>query len=774
MWRWRDWVIDALNANMPFDRFTVEQLAGDLLSGATLDQKIATGFNRNHRGNGEGGIIPEEYAAEYVVDRVDTTATVWLGLTLGCARCHDHKFDPFSQKEFYQLFALFNNVPESGRAVKYGNSPPFIAAPTRSQQEQLAALDRQVAGAEKRFAAMQPESAAAQAKWEKTLAGSARWTPERAMVGHFPLEGSAGQFDGRRSFEAGNVGDFGFYDKFTLAARVRPSDRQGTILSRTADTARAEGYGVALHDGKVFVHLTKRWLDDALRVETERALPSDEWHHILVTYDGSRVAAGVKVYIDGRPEKTKVLLDELNQSFETKEPLRIGAGGGSEDRFHGRIADVRVYKDCLKPDEAAWVSVAETVGQIAVLPPAKRTPAQAGKLRACFLEQYAPQTIRSAYRELLDLRRRRAALVESFPTTMVMEEMPVPRETFVLLRGQYDKHGEKVTPGLPASLQDHGAKSGGLNRLGFARWLVDRDNPLTARVTVNRYWQHFFGIGLVKTAGDFGAQGEWPSHPELLDWLATEFMDSGWNVKAIQRLIVTSAAYRQSSKVTPALLAADPENRLLARGPRFRLPAEAIRDQALAASGLLVERVGGPSVKPYQPSGLWRELTGTEVYVPDHGEKLYRRSLYTFWKRTVAPPALVTFDAAGRETCVVRQSRTNTPLQALNLMNDVTFVEAARVLAQRAMREGGATPEGRITLAFRLATARAPRPAELRVLLDGYRRHLADYRQDEKAARKLTTIGEAPRDEKLDVAELAAYTTVAGVILNLDEVVTKE
>jgi hypothetical protein len=775
MWRWRDWVIDALNANMPFDHFTIEQLAGDLLPNPTLEQRIATGFNRNHRGNGEGGIIPEEYAAEYVVDRVETTSTVWLGLTLGCARCHEHKFDPFSQKEFYQLFALFNNVPENGRAIKYGNSPPFIAAPTRRQQEQLATLDREVVAAEKRFAGMGNETASAQAKWEKTLSPGKRWTPDRALAAHFPLEGSEGQFDGRRTFDAGNLGDFGFYDKFTLAARVRPQDRRGgTILARMADTARAEGYGVGLHDGRVFVHLTKRWLDDALRVETERALPPDEWHHVVVIYDGSRVAAGVRVYIDGRPEKTKVLLDELNQSFATKEPLRIGGGGGTEDRFRGSIADVRVYADCLSADEAAWLAVSETVGEIVALTPEKRSAAQAGKLRACFLEQHAPDAIRRAYRDLLDLRRRRAALVESFPTTMVMEEMPVPRETFMLIRGQYDKHGEKVSPRLPAVLKAQGLQPLGLNRLGFARWLVDRGNPLTARVTVNRYWQTYFGTGLVKTAGDFGAQGEWPSHPELLDWLATEFMDSGWDVKAMQRLIVTSATYRQSSKVTPALLAADPDNRLLSRGPRFRLPAEAVRDQALAASGLLVERVGGPSVKPYQPPGLWKELTGSEDYVPDHGEKLYRRSLYTFWKRTVAPPALVTFDAAGRETCVVRPSRTNTPLQALNLMNDVTFVEAARVLAQRAMREGGPTPEGRVTLAFRLAAARPPRPAELRVLLDGYREHLAEYRRDEKAARRLTGIGEAPRDEKLDVAELAAFTTVAGVILNLDEVVTKE
>jgi hypothetical protein len=787
MWRWRDWVIGSLNANMPFDRFTIEQLAGDLLPNATLDQKIATGFNRNHRGNGEGGIIPEEYAAEYVVDRVETTTTVWLGLTLGCARCHEHKFDPFSQKEFYQLFAYFNNVPEQGRAIKYGNSPPFIPAPTRRQQEQLAALDRQLAAADKRFAGMSKEVDAAQAKWEKIVSPGMTWSPKRGLVGQFALDGSAGQFDGKRTFDAGNVGDFGFYDKFSLASRVRPSDGHGgMIVSRMADTARADGYGVALQNGKVFVHLTKRWLDDALRVETERVLTPGEWHHVLVTYDGSRVAAGVQVYIDGRLEKTKVLLDELNQTFATKEPLRIGGGGGAESRFRGNLADVRVYDDCLSADEAAWLAVSQTVAEIAALPREKRTAFQSGKLRACFLLEHAPQTIRQAYQDVVDLRRRRAALIESFPTTMVMEEMPEPRDTFVLIRGQYDKHGEKVTRGLPAVLKTVRAPSvsegksdpsltlGAPTRLGLARWLVDRSNPLTARVTVNRYWQTYFGTGLVKTAGDFGSQGEWPSHPELLDLLATEFMDSGWDVKAMQRLIVTSTAYRQSSKVTPALLAADPDNRLLARGPRFRLPAEAVRDQALAASGLLVERVGGASVKPYQPPGLWKELTGTEDYVPDHGEKLYRRSLYTFWKRTVAPPALVTFDAAGRETCVVRQTRTNTPLQALNLMNDVTFVEASRLLAQRAMKEGGTTLEERLTFAFRLATARRPMAAELQVLVGGLRHHQEAYRKDREAARKLVSVGEFPRDERLDISELAAYTAIAGLILNLDEVVTKE
>ncbi len=793
MWRWRDWVIDAFNANLPFDRFTVEQLAGDLLPRPTLEQRIATGFNRNHRGNGEGGIIPEEYAVEYVVDRVDTTATVWLGLTMACARCHDHKYDPVRQKEFYQVFAYFNNVPEQGRALKYGNSPPYIKAPTRAQQERLARLEAERAAAERRFDGLRPRLSEAQAEWETTLGPSpaVQWFPTRQLETHLPLDGSAAgtfrdgeaayadgrlgraaAFDGKRFLDAGDVGDFGFYDKFTLAAWARPKGpRGGTVLSRTADTDRADGYSVCLENGKVQVHLTKRWLDDALRVETEQALEPDRWHHLTVTYDGSRVAAGVQVYVNGEPAHVKVLLDELNQSFKTSEPFRVGAGGGPERRFHGLIDDVRVYDARLSPEEAALLATADSITDVVAVAPGRRTPRQAQKVGAYFLEQHAPESVREAWRRVDELRREKERLEESFPTTMVMEEMPRPRETFVLVRGQYDKPGERVAPGVPAFLPP--PKDAPDNRLGFARWLTDPANPLTARVAVNRSWQMYFGTGLVKTVDDFGSQGEWPSHPELLDWLATEFVRTGWDVKALQRLVVTSAAYRQSSRLTPGLAQRDPENRLLARGPRLRLPAETIRDQALAASGLLAERPGGPSVKPYQPPGLVKELTGTEDYKQDHGESLYRRSLYTFWKRTVPQPTMMTFDAAGRETCVVRETRTNTPLQALALMNDVTFVEASRVLAERVMKEEP-TREGRLALAFRLLTARRPRPAELAVLRGGFEHHLAEYRRDPKAARKLVSSGESPRDERLDVRELAAYAAVAGMILNLDETITKE
>jgi hypothetical protein len=434
---------------------------------------------------------------------------------------------------------------------------------------------------------------------------------------------------------------------------------------------------------------------------------------VLATYDGSRWATGVRIYIDGKDQPLKVNLDELNQSFESKEPLRIGSRGHGR-HFHGRIVDVRLYDRVFSPEEAEQTAIPDAINEIVAMPRAKRTAGQSAKLRTYYLEKHAPQSIREVHARLRDARRAVAQLTESFPTTMVMEEMSPPRDTLALIRGQYDKHGEKVTPGIPASLQSSTdvARDPGTrfrNRLDFARWLTDPSNPLTARVTVNRFWQMLFGVGLVKTTEDFGVQGKRPSHPDLLDWLATEFMRTGWDMKAMLRTIVTSATYRQSSHVTKDLLQRDPENRLLARGPRFRLSAEMIRDQALAVSGLLVERLGGPSVKPYQPAGLVKEATGTEDYQQDHGPNLYRRSLYTYFKRTVAPPTMMTFDAAGRETCSVRETRTNTPLQALALMNEVTFVETARVLAQRIMREGGTTPEERIILAFRLVTARRPK-----------------------------------------------------------------
>lgn len=788
MWRWRDWVIEAYNRNLPFDQFTIEQLAGDLLPSPTLDQRIATGFNRNHRGNGEGGIIPEEYAVEYVADRVETTSTVWLGLTIACTRCHDHKYDPFSQKEFYRLFAFFNNIPEKGKAAKHGNSAPLIKAPTPEQIVDLAKWDRRLDEAEKRLDKLRDEGALQQARWEKSVkpADIPDWSPDRDLTRLGELKfhdgdakyakgrvGKAIVFDGKRFAEAGKLADFGFDDKFSFAFWIRPNKPNGAILGRTVEEPQGAGYSLHLVNGKLQAHFTMRWLDDAMRIETKDILATDQWHHVVLTYDASRLAEGVKVYINGEPAKTTTLLDELNQSFQSKEPFRIGHAGTKENRFDGLIDDLRIYSRVVGPPEARVLSVPATVREIVAKPVDERSAPETDKLLAYYHEKAAPDNVRDAYHSLREIGEARQRFEESIPTVMVMEEMPTPRDTFVLLRGQYDRPGEKVAAGTPATLPPLAA-SRAANRFDFAKWLVSPDNPLTARVAVNRIWQMHFGVGLVRTSEDFGTQGEFPSHPELLDWLATEFVRTGWDVKRLQKLIMSSAVYQQSSQVrSDSSRSSDPDNRLLSRFPRNRLSAEMIRDQALFAGGLIVERQGGPSVKPYQPPGLWDELSGVGDYTPDTGEKLYRRGLYTFWKRTVAPPTLAAFDAPGREICWVRESRTNTPLQALTLLNDVTFVEASRKLAERVICET-TTQDARLSSAFQRIVSRPPADKELGILNKSLVKQLAAYRADPAAAKKSLGVGESKSDSKIDAAELAAYAAVCRLILNLDEAVTRE
>ncbi len=804
MWRWRDWVIDALNRNMPFDQFTIEQIAGDLLPNATRDQKIASGFHRNHRTNAEGGIVPEEFRVEYVADRVETTSMVWLGLTVGCARCHDHKYDPITQKEFYQLFAYFNTVQDKGLVYNFGNEEPYLKAPTPRQEAHLNKLDGRVESAKRKYAALQPEIAKTQRLWEESLPKSepVDWTVSDGMAVHYPLDGllasgchggrpvgagspdcnlplvpgKVGQgvsFDGKRYIDAGDVAKFSYMDPFSFAAWIYPTAPNGAIMSRIEDAPQGHGYGLYLKDGKIRLHITMRWTDIGMRLETADSIELNRWQHVVMSYDGKRKAEGVKIYLNGDSQKITVLFDELTWPLDPKDPFRIGAGEGPENRFQGVIDEVRVYRRALSPEEAGVLPLLKTVSEIAAKPREQRTAAENNKLALCFMELFASKTVKEARCEWLDAQRTRDAFFETIQTVMVMQESATPRDTFVLKRGAYDAPGEKVNPGVPAALSSL-PKSPSNNRLALARWLVDPANPLTARVMVNRFWQMLFGIGLVKTTEDFGSQGEWPIHPELLDWLATRFIDNGWDLKALLKTIVTSSTYRQSSEVTPERYDKDPENRLLARGPRFRLPAETIRDQALAISGLLVERIGGPSVKPYQPPGLWEELSFGDGYHPDSGDKLYRRSLYTYWKRTVAPPAMITFDAADRETCAVRQTRTNTPLQALNLMNDVIYLEASRKLAERILKEGGASAEGRIEYAMRLAAARPPRAEEAKILLETLRRFQNRFQNDAKAATKLLSYGESPRDEKLDSGELACYAALASLILNLDEIVTKQ
>lgn len=768
MWRWRDWVLDAYRLNMPFDRFTIEQIAGDLLPNATLDQRIATAFHRNHRTNAEGGIVPEEFRVEYVADRAETTSIVWLGLTMGCARCHDHKYDPIAQKDFYRLFAYFNNIPEKGLVYNWGNDEPLIKAPTPEQQRDLRSWDEKVAAAEQRVEQLAPVIEKAQHAWERQIRSSTAsdWTVSEGLV--FQQKATR-EFNGKEFFETdGAFADFDYLEPFTFAAWVKPDESNGAILSHSEDYLEGQGHGLYLIDGKLRLHVIFRWTDIGLRVETASPLKVHELQHVVVSYDGKRYASGVKMYINGQAQELKILFDDLNWPMKSKRPFRIGAGAGM--RFQGAIGDVRVYKIALTPEQAAIIPLRETVAEIAALPPGSRTEAQAAKLRSAFLETASPKNVREARAELSTLRKEREKFYQSVPTVMVMAEGK-PRDAFILKRGAYDAHGEKVTPGVPAVLPPLKPEWPD-NRLGLARWLVDRSNPLTARVTVNRFWQMFFGTGITKTMEDFGSQGESPVHPELLDWLAVEFMDSAWDVKHILKTIAMSATYRQSSHVTTDLLQRDPDNRLLARGPRVRLGPEMIRDQALAVSGLLVQKLGGPSVKPYQPPGLWQELAGGKGYVPDQGEGLYRRSLYTFWKRTVAPPFMINFDSPSRETCTVRETRTNTPLQALNLMNDETFLEASRKLAERMMNEGGETAEQRVDYAYHVVLARAPQPNEKRILLTALHSFEQRYRTDLKSAEAFLSYGASPRS--FNAASLAPYTAVASMVLNLDEAVTKQ
>lgn len=829
MWRWRDWVIGAMNANMPFDQFTIEQLAGDLLPDPTLDQLIATGFNRNHRANSEGGIVFEEYLAEYAVDRVETTFAVWQGITIGCARCHDHKYDPFSQQDFYRLFAFFNNLPERGRVIKYGNSAPMIKSPTALQQRRLQALRAELTGCRRHLRDLEPEIGAAQQRWEANLEASNEldWTISDNLLVHFPFDDTADNIarstaasevangsdeidaddkdsppagaDGKgpTNFVDGPVGQAAVFDgvslvqspgtvplagsdEFSIAFWIHPEQTtESTILSLMNDEdSRDNGFSIDLTAGKIRVQFGPRWLDDAIRLQSREAIAPNRWTHVAITYDGTQMADGLRLWINGNRQPADVLLDIFTGTFSTeKYALRIGPSG-RDANFSGKIDDVRIYRRQLSPLEVGIASCSATITEIAALPVNDRTPQQQAKINQYFLRHAAPASVRELDAQIRQLHKALKRLDAEIPTTMIMAERPEPAETFVLRRGEYDKPGARVERGTPAAMPPLPSDAP-LNRLGLARWLVDPANPLTARVAVNRLWQIHFGTGLVPTSEDFGSQGQRPTHPKLLDWLATEFVRTGWDVKAIQRLIVTSATYRQSSNVDSDVLARDPENRLLARASRLRLSGEMVRDQALAVSGLLHGPIGGPSVKPYQPPGLWKEIS-SDTYQQDSGSALYRRSLYTFWKRTVPPPAMATFDATAREACTIRRSRTNTPLQALALMNDVTYIEAARSLAGRMVAEAGNQPHAQIRFGFRLVTGRSPNPNEMEILVASFQRSRERFAADPKAARQFAGI-QADQDNGSEnsaseppVAERAATTLLANLLLNLDETIMRE
>ena len=846
MWPWRDWVINAFNRNLPFDEFTIEQLAGDLLPNATVEQKIASGFNRNNEINFEGGAIPEEYHVEYVVDRASTTATTWLGLTMGCARCHDHKYDPIKQKDFYRFFAFFNTVPERGLDGYEGNADPVLQLPTPGQKRQMEELNQQINAV---LTAMpEKEMLALRNEWQKTRLTSLPEPPGNGLAAHYTfngdlldalskndgklvrgevvyedgLAGKAAEFSGEVEVNLGQAGDFDAHEPFALAVWADVYGLKSSVVLQKKDASEHwAGYQLGFNDVaytgrhqrnlRVVARFAAHWPDNAVEVRTKDRVLMNGAHHLLVNYDGSGKAAGLKIYVDGKPWETEATKDALSGAFRTSASLEIGnknAGG----LFQGELGDLRIYTRTLIDSEAenlavhfpARVLLTELAGvpakEIAALQPDKPSEeADIGELAKAeskeqkqarlekqhqdrlteyFLKHDAPEKYTQLYSRLAELREERGKLEKSITTTMVMAEMSKPRDTFILGRGQYDNKGDKVTPGVPSFLPPM-SRDMPPNRLGLAKWILDPSNPLTARVAVNLYWQQYFGTGIVKTAEDFGSQGEPPSHPQLLDWLATEFVRSGWDIKAMQRLIVTSATYRQSSIASKELIERDPENRLLARGPRFRLPAEMTRDNALAVSGLLNDKIGGPSVYPYQPKGLWEEMAFGEgysgqSYTPSSGADLYRRGMYTVWKRTVPPPSLTLFDAPDREKCTARRAVTNTPLQALVLLNDPTYVEASRALAERTLRNGGKSDQARIDFAFKLATARTPDPQERSVLLSSLKEFRSSYAQDQANATKLLSVGDTKVDSSLAPRELAAWTTVASMILNLDETVTKE
>jgi hypothetical protein len=817
MWHWRDWTINAFNRNMPFDQFTTEQLAGDLLPNPTLEQRIATGFNRNHMINFEGGAIPEEYQTEYVVDRVETTSTVWMAMTMGCARCHDHKYDPIRQKDFYRFFAFFNTIPEKGLDGQLGNAEPVVQIPSSEQAVHLTRLDKEIEDREK--ALPEAELEALQADWEKTRASTLPLPSRDGLIAHYEFDGhladtsgfyhhaktlrgdvtfglgavnKAGEFNGETHVSFGDIAGFDSNDGFSIAFWFnKAGNMELSVLQKLDLTQGRRGYELAFdksvpvgdlrRGAHLQVNLIHRWPNDSIQVRSRTRMKMGIVQHLVVNYDGSGKASGVQVFLDGKPLEFEVVQDHLTGSIRNSRPLEIG-NKELANGYRGQLDDLRIYRRPLKPEDIEALSLHNPIRAMLSSDPAKLNEAQLKarqkKLRDYFLTHDAPEPYRQNYIELTRLNKEKAALDKSVPTSMVMQRMKEPRETFVLGRGDYRNKTEKVTPGVPASLPPLPGDASP-NRLGLVRWLLDPSHPLTARVAVNRYWQMYFGHGIVKTAEDFGSQGEVPAHPELLDWLATEFVRTGWDIKRMQKLIVSSAAYRQSSRVTPELLEKDPENRLLARGPRFRLPAEVVRDNALFVGGLLHLEIGGPSVFPYQPKGLWEEMAFGDVfsaqsYTPGTGSDLFRRSMYTFWKRTVPPPSLATFDAPDREKCTARRALTNTPLQALVLMNDPTYVEAARALAQRAITEAGRDPVKRIQFAFRMATARKPTAEETRLLQDLAQKEMAIYRRDKTAATRLLQVGESPWTEKISASELAAWTILASSILNLDETITKE
>ena len=816
MWPWRDWVIDAFDQNMPYDEFVSQQLAGDLMPDADRGSRLATAFNRNHQMTAEGGIVDEEYRLEYVADRTNTVSRAFLGLTMECARCHDHKFDPVSQKEYFQLSAFFNNVNEVGLTGDDGNAGPMLQLYKEGEEETLRAIQDSIQVLEARLAHRLDQLAGptiAPASISALSPNTARLN--EGLADHYPLDGLReneertvvsnavrGRTEGRVSgdlevvdsptgqglkldydydyLELDKAGLMERYEPFSIGIWVYPEKTEAyAAIYSNADHKNSywRGHEAFLDSlNRVNVRLIHALPHNQLHIRTKESIPLNAWSQFMVTYDGSSQAQGMKLFVDGRAQDVEVVFDQLYKSIhpvnghykQIERALRIGKSyrtfSGDNGIYTGRVDDIRIYNRMLSGLEVAVLAGIDVD---------RAAEARLQKQHTAEQDDDEVQRLRS---ELFRLRKAQHDTMEPVEEIMVMEEMDEPRPTYVLARGEYNQPGEEVEPGTPSSVFEFSEELD-KNRLGLSQWLMDTDNPLTARVAVNRFWQQYFGKGIVTTPADFGYQGALPTHPALLDWLAVEFVESGWDVKALQKRIVTSSTYKQASNTRPELNEIDPLNELFARGPRARLTAEMIRDNALAASGLLVRKVGGPSVKPYQPPGLWIEK-GTFsarllTYEPDEGEGLYRRSLYTFIKRTSPPPSMIAFDATDRSVCTIERQATSTPLQSLILMNDPQYVEASRVLAERMQKEGGELLEDQITLGFRLLTGRFPNEKEVGVFEVMYQEELDRFKANRDEALSLLDVGDWERDASLDPAQTAALSMVASTMMNHDEAYMK-
>jgi hypothetical protein len=769
---WRDWVIRAMNDNLPFDKFTLYQLAGDLLPNPTQDQLIATGFHRNNGLNGEGGRNPEESRVEYVVDRVDVTSTVWLGLTVACARCHDHKYDPISQKEFYRLYAYFNSIDENGGVDLWPLAKPILILPTAEQQQKITALREQIAGAEKHIAALGEPSDKQRSDYEayiqQWLAAEKEntlWQPLKNLELATQKGSKLKELDDHSVLLVENVDS---NEDYTVTVPLPPGTHYALKLEGLKHESLTNGLYSTSYSGDYRVTKVEVELDGqpVKLVDPQSSILGDDPNSPLDGNIGTGFMAG-KVQ---DPNNTPIWLVKFEKPLKSNSGAKLVVRLRNES--YDSYAPIGRFRLSLteypRPTLAANLGLsADDVAALGV-PDNNRTDEQRRRV-----VELAHTNLTLPLRDKIHgLEKQIAADEAGFLKTMIMRDRAEPRETYRLERGIWDAadRSEPLYPHTPDCLPPI-PQDAPRNRLTLAQWLVDPAHPLTSRVTVNRAWQHFFGVGLVKTSEDFGVQGERPTHPELLDWLAVEFVRSGWDVKALHKLIVMSATYQQSSAVSPELAQRDIYNRLLARGPRFRLSSQALRDQALALSGLLVEKFGGPGVMPYQPPGVWEDFSlGKIAYQQSHGDDLYRRSVYTFWRRSVGPTTY--FDNAGRQVCTVRPSLTNTPLHALTLLNDTTFVEASRKLAERVI-EVSDVPAERVRYAFRLATSRDPQQTELASLLKSLQFFVDEFTAHPNAAEEFVKVGEAPRDEKLSAVEIAAYGSLMNVILNLDEVETK-